>query len=909
MFKSFYYTINALLIFVFHLSSQTPVFPPGFSELNFECGGYVTEIIPTIEPGHLYARTDIGGVYKSKDNGNSWAFISWDNTPGNNNFTTPLSLMVQGLAVHPGNPNIVVIGCGSSLDPPPPDPGKGVYVTFDGGVSWTHVINFINFSGNGTQDDDFNKKIGGECILFNPLDTNYVYFGGRGSGLWVLNLSTMQYQQVASNISGNISTIAMNINFPNEIWVGSDAGIWKSEDYGGSFNQLTNIDVRSAVYRIVFTDDYNVYVTFCRYADGDLIWGFWYSYDGGANWTNLSGNFDPSGISSNVMVALKPFNMTANDEYDLLAGRMISPTKVSHISGGQFSEWNTLDLPVNISTLPSHFLFNGYDNYIFGSRNNFSVGPNGTDFYCSGGAAPLRSNNLYGEWEYITNGINMPVVYDVNIELSPSLSDFIVYIPISDWTAVRTTYVSSQNFNKLNYLRTRTKPGDDSDTYISNVTRVLRSQTSVYTYLIGGSVYDPFRGAICRSSDIGMTYERMFDWSTGHPFSQPDRALIDGIISSGSGMAEPIDTLVVILARSQFESQPDDPLGIYYSFDNGNNFQRAGFNGLDGRDYVSEYEFQNSILGLSDNGTQFESLFSKHFGLANGWDTQTYPDSNYKFLYLAGYNAGSEMRGGGFFCSANGGANWRWISHVVGDNIYRDRGCICTGLYPRLLIGVRNTEIDSFHHGGLYYSDDPVNEINPTWNKYPSFKSVEQVDALETPTGNQLIVVFGKMTSDSFNKIYASNNGGFSWFEITDLAHKLPTTRSLTINPMEPNEVWIGTGGQGVFVYSGLISGDSGPFNLSLNEMQNPYKYNLSQNYPNPFNPKTTINYSVAKDIKVNISIYDVLGREVKVLVNEFKPAGNYSIEFDGSNLASGIYFYRIVAGNYISVKKMVFLK
>ena len=62
-------------------------------------------------------------------------------------------------------------------------------------------------------------------------------------------------------------------------------------------------------------------------------------------------------------------------------------------------------------------------------------------------------------------------------------------------------------------------------------------------------------------------------------------------------------------------------------------------------------------------------------------------------------------------------------------------------------------------------------------------------------------------------------------------------------------------------------------------------------------------------DVKVNLKIYDVLGREVKTLVNDFKTAGSYEINFNASNYASGVYFYRMEAGQYIDVKKMVFLK
>ncbi len=95
----------------------------------------------------------------------------------------------------------------------------------------------------------------------------------------------------------------------------------------------------------------------------------------------------------------------------------------------------------------------------------------------------------------------------------------------------------------------------------------------------------------------------------------------------------------------------------------------------------------------------------------------------------------------------------------------------------------------------------------------------------------------------------------------------------------------------------------------SNNVNQKKFKNSLAQNYPNPFNPSTTIKYSIPKNSLVTLKVYDVLGRKVKTLVNEYKAAGDYDADFDASHLASGIYFYRITAGKYTAVRKMQLLK
>jgi Secretion system C-terminal sorting domain len=88
-----------------------------------------------------------------------------------------------------------------------------------------------------------------------------------------------------------------------------------------------------------------------------------------------------------------------------------------------------------------------------------------------------------------------------------------------------------------------------------------------------------------------------------------------------------------------------------------------------------------------------------------------------------------------------------------------------------------------------------------------------------------------------------------------------------------------------------------------------PSVYKIYQNYPNPFNPTTTIKYSVPNSSFVTIKVYDILGRMVKSLVNEQKVAGNYSVQFNGSNFASGIYFYRMQAGDFVQTKKLILMK
>jgi agmatine deiminase len=96
----------------------------------------------------------------------------------------------------------------------------------------------------------------------------------------------------------------------------------------------------------------------------------------------------------------------------------------------------------------------------------------------------------------------------------------------------------------------------------------------------------------------------------------------------------------------------------------------------------------------------------------------------------------------------------------------------------------------------------------------------------------------------------------------------------------------------------------------SINENQiNPEEYTLGQNYPNPFNPQTVINFSIGSSNVVELVVYDALGREVATLLNEFRNAGENSVTFDASSIAGGVYYYRLRAGEFTDVKKMIVLK
>jgi len=111
-----------------------------------------------------------------------------------------------------------------------------------------------------------------------------------------------------------------------------------------------------------------------------------------------------------------------------------------------------------------------------------------------------------------------------------------------------------------------------------------------------------------------------------------------------------------------------------------------------------------------------------------------------------------------------------------------------------------------------------------------------------------------------------------------------------------------------------MYSIDLTPVTNVKNETASLNDFILYQNYPNPFNPSTKIKFKIPGQTRndntgVTLKVYDILGKEVATLVNEEKPAGEYEVEFDGTALASGIYFYRFRTGSFTEIKKMILLR
>ena len=190
-----------------------------------------------------------------------------------------------------------------------------------------------------------------------------------------------------------------------------------------------------------------------------------------------------------------------------------------------------------------------------------------------------------------------------------------------------------------------------------------------------------------------------------------------------------------------------------------------------------------------------------------------------------------------------------------------------------------------------------------TWTIQLTSITDRLIEVTFTDSANGIVV--------GYNTILKTEDGGITWIPQEVITSNLLYSVSFT----DVNNGWI-VGARGTILHT--TNGGVTFIEDEEDYFAQPKEFLLQQNYPNPFNPSTSIQYAISSTQFVTLKVYDLLGREVATLVNEEKPAGSYNAQFTISNLpagrqgvqlSSGIYFYKLQAGDFIETKKMILLK
>lgn len=239
------------------------------------------------------------------------------------------------------------------------------------------------------------------------------------------------------------------------------------------------------------------------------------------------------------------------------------------------------------------------------------------------------------------------------------------------------------------------------------------------------------------------------------------------------------------------------------------------------------------------------------------------------------------------------GVNWYELSQPWSEDIR----AVC--LVNNKLIGVGMGD----NMRGVILTDWLKQDVAPIRLPYRSM--LHDVKFIDDNTG----YACGARISDSFSWsapiVYKTTNHGISWFSIYEGAQQ---NNDGTLYNIAVNGDAVVC--QGVDFVVPIENSDlDNPIGQGSGQTQKPQQYSISQNYPNPFNPTTTIGYRMEKGAFLTIKVYDGAGKEIAVLVNEFKAAGHYSVDFNAGNLPSGVYYYAFSAAGYTVTKKMMLVK
>ena len=335
--------------------------------------------------------------------------------------------------------------------------------------------------------------------------------------------------------------------------------------------------------------------------------------------------------------------------------------------------------------------------------------------------------------------------------------------------------------------------------------------------------------------------------------------------------------------------------GIYKTTDGGTTWvrQQAYDNSQSGPAYIHFFDSQNGVV-IGDPG--IETYTTTNGGLT--WNPVTMPpipSGEYTSSRGDGITAvGNTVwfsTGGHLFKSTDKGYTWSilldepqyidWTGGVAFQNeltgIYSQKKG-ANYLYRKTIDGGENWDT---------LSDPVLNTIAPTTSQYIP--------------GTESTYIVGGGTTVTLSGIAVSYDGGDSWSVIDTVSPYQLIYPSSTVgwnSPFASNSIY-------KYVGPRIVS--------SIQEEQIkcplPTGYSLSQNYPNPFNPTTTFRYSVPQLSKVVIKVFDILGEQITILMDEEKSAGTYELTWYAENLPSGVYFYQLRAGDYTAVKKMILLK
>jgi len=729
---------------------------------------------------------------------------------------------------------------------------------------------------------------------------------------------TPGYYPGYTNISGRTTTVRYHPTNPSIIYIGAAfGGVWRSTNAGSNWTQLTDFEVSLSSGSIAI-DPTNPYIIY--YGTGEATYsgasyygrGIIKTTNGGTNWVNYTSGLPSTTYCSRIVI--RPgFNS------QLFAAM------------GTSGLYKSLDAGVT------------WVQVVAGRCDDIIFSPNGTNAYITGSGTGYRISNdggltftanttvTMGTRNHIAICKNVPAILYIAVYSGSTISVYkstdsgVNFTPV----AVGTNFNGSQAWYDF-YMQVN--PFDPNYAYVGSIDiwRTTNGGTSFENITNG------YGGGVVHVDEHNMDF---------NPTNSDELVAVnDGGVWKSSDRGTTWQNMNVTLTLTQFYRIAGDPNNVNHILggtqDNGTQRTTGTLNwaaafGGDGGEVCFHSTSSQYILGETQNNgvrrtTNGGSTWVGATSGLTGSGSWVGPLISHPTTAGIFYTARQQV-----FMSTDWAASWTAISSGTSGTIremaisrtnpnimYATSGSlifkstdggttftsVTTGLPGRTITGVY-VHPDSANVAVITFSGFGAGKVYKTINGGVSWINISG-NLPDSPT-NDVLIYYPNMSTSIYYAamdigVFFTNNYGTNWVELAD---GLPNTVAMHLDYNRvTNRLRIGTHGRGVWE-------TPNPVGIIYYNNEIPASYSLSQNYPNPFNPVTTIKYQVKNSSFVKLAVYDMMGRELKAIVNENQQPGTYTVQFDGTGISSGTYFYRLVVDSYgetngfTETKKMILIK
>ncbi len=748
----------------------------------------------------------------------------------------------------------------------------------------------LNFGIAVAQENTWhtNGPDGGSVVTmeFHPNNHDIFFIGTVQNGMYKTTNGGQSWQHIENNgLFSCMRDIAIHPNSPDTIFVSTTTGIYRSNNGGVDWEFVELPEFSSNEIKVIKYHPENRQIIF---AGGPI--NTWKSLDGGNSWESLT---VPVWTGMDE-IEINPQN---NDVIYFIGSSMATGRGVwKSIDRG--ATWLNIQNNIDSTGAPTDLTLNPADTSMLMISMNNVVNPGNPSLY--------RSTNSGESWVGV-GPESLSITYATNVMFSPLETNTVYLVSKEDGVFKSEDLGNTWNSysDGLKFNRNATIEIDESNSILYLGTYY----DGIYKRLIneGGwiKISKNINAASCIQLDIcSLDDNSGYVSATNGLFKTNDMGetwlFLDigmSIYTGNSGIAiDKYQNNIIYVSSSHRSLYPIEDAGFYISEDSGStwNFYNSGLPGnISYRDICISYLSENEkrIFLISSEGLYYSDDLGRNWQLNISLPTSIYLE----VIDIATSNSN---------CIAVGDHdNNVYISEDLGDT-WNQTGELPDFEHHEYIIDIEFDPIDENHifvascYLGLFESTNGGEEWRNINNNVPLDPAISIISGIViNPNNLQNIFV-----ASNHYGIYRSFNGGQNWESFNNGMDTTDGVGEMILIPGDTTKFYFASSQRSIWTFKQTST------DIIVNNAILPTQYNLST-YPNPFNASTNISFTLIQPSQVTLDIYDILGRRAESLVDWYLPAGNHSVLWQAGELPSGIYFYRITAGEYHDSRKITLLK